>query len=101
MTTLRRNSGCTLRILNGNPSRLRTLLGDLATGLTLRAGDTVLTCETEEQQEVGRAIFERLLTTGNYTAIAIDPVTKATKGRLTEYDAGEELVVLFGPVAGG
>jgi hypothetical protein len=91
----------TLRILKGNSNRLNILLGDLANGLKLKAGDTILTCETEEQVAVGRAVFEKLLTAGNYTAVAIDPVTKETKGRLTEYDPNAELVVLFGPIAGG
>ena len=90
----------TLRILNGNPARLQSLLGNLATDLELRAGDTVLTCETEEQVAVGRAVFEQLLTSG-YTAIAVNPVTRATEARLLAYDPAADMVVLFGPVAGG
>jgi hypothetical protein len=91
----------TLRILNGNVARLKGLLGDLANDLEIKAGDTLLACETEEQIEVGRAVFEKLLTGGGYTAIQVNPETKETIGRLTEFDPQADLVVLFGPVAGG
>ncbi len=76
-------------------------MGDLAKGLEVKAGDTMLACETEEQLVVGRAVFEKLLTEGGYTAIAVDPVTKETKGRVKEFDPEAGTIILFGPVSGG
>lgn len=91
----------TLRIINGNPTRLKTLLGPLADNLEVKAGDTMLTCETEEQLLVGRAVFEKLLTSGGYTAIQVNSETKETVKRLNELDPMADLVVMFGPVGGG
>lgn len=91
----------TLRIINGNPTRLKALLGSLVDNLEIKAGDTLLTCDTEEELEVGRAVFEKLLTEGGYTAIQVNPETKETVKRLNELDPLANLVVMFGPVGGG
>lgn len=90
----------TLKIINGNSTRLRTILAGLAPDLKVQAGDTVLVCKTEQETAVGRAVFERLLTEG-YTAIKVDPVTKKTEGRISEFDPEAGLVVIWGLVAGG
>lgn len=90
----------TLRILNGNPDRLRSRLGDLAAGLTLKAGDAVLECITEEQVACGRAVFEALIK-GGHTAVVIDETTGKTKNRISEFDPEAGLVVMYGLVAGG
>ena len=90
----------TLRILNGNPDRLRSRLGDLATGLTLKAGDAVIECVTEEQVACGRAVFEALIK-GGHMAIQVDETSGKTIGRLSEFDPEAGLIVLYGLVAGG
>ena len=90
-----------IRILNGNNARLRALLGDLAAHVEMKRGDAMLTCETEEQLMVGRAIFEKLLTTGGYTAFSVQEGTGESE-MVKELDkATYPLIVIVGPNAGG
>ena len=90
-----------IRILNGNNARLRALLSDLATSAEIKQGDAILTCDTEEQLQVGRAIFEKLLTTGGYTAFSVQEGTGESE-MVKELDkATYPLIVMMGPIAGG
>ncbi len=90
-----------IRIQNGNNSRLRALLGDLAAHVEVKRGDAILACDTEEQLLVGRAIFEKLLTTGGYTAFSVQEGTGESE-MVKELDqATYPLIVIMGPIAGG
>ncbi len=90
-----------IRILNGNNARLRALLGNLAASVEMKRGDALLTCETDEQLIVGRAVFEKLLTTGNYTAFSVQEGTGESE-MVKELDkAAYPLIVIMGPIAGG
>ncbi len=90
-----------LRILNGNNARLRALLGDLASYIEVKKGDALLTCDTEEAKVIGRAVFEKLLTTGGYTAFSVQEGTGESE-IVRELDkATYPLVVIVGPNSGG
>ena len=90
-----------LRILNGNNARLRALLGDLTSYIEVRKGDALLTCDTEETKVIGRAVFEKLLTTGGYTAFSVQEGTGESE-IVRELDkATYPLVVIVGPNSGG
>ena len=89
-----------IRILNGNNARLRTLLGDLAAHVEIKRGDAVLTCDTDEQLMVGRAVFEALLT-GGYTAFSVEEGTGVSEAVKELDKATYPLVVIVGPIAGG
>lgn len=89
-----------IRILNGNNARLRNLLGDLADKVEVRRGDAVVTCETEDQIAVGRAVFERLITQG-HAGFAVREGTGKSK-KIEEWDPeSNPFVVMVGPLAGG
>ncbi len=90
-----------IRILNGNNARLRALLGNLATSVEMKRGDAMLTCTTEEQMLVGRAVFDKLLTTGGYAAFSVQEGTGESE-MVKELDkAAYPLIVIVGPIAGG
>ena len=90
-----------IRIQNGNNARLRAILVDLATHIEMRRGDALLTCDTEEQLLIGRAVFEKLLTTGGHTAFSVQEGTGESE-MVKELDrATYPLIVIMGPIAGG
>lgn len=88
-----------LRILTGNIKQIQPLLSkDLQDKLNYQAGDTTLVMETEEQKEVGREIFNSLLTNG-WRSYSVKE--GKTEKQVKEFDPGLEAVVMFGPIAGG
>lgn len=88
-----------LRILTGNIKQISSLLDkDLLAKLNYQAGDTTLTLETEEQKEVGRDVFNSLLTNG-WRGYSIKD--GKTEKQVKEFEPDLELVVMFGPIAGG
>ena len=90
-----------IRIMNGNNTRLRSLLGDLAAHVEMKRGDALLTCDTEEQLLIGREVFDKLLTTGGYTAFSVQEGTGESE-MVKELDkATWPLIVIMGPIAGG
>ena len=91
----------TIRIMNGNNARLRALLGDLTVHIEMKRGDALLTCDTEEELLIGREVFDKLLTTGSYTAFSVQEGTGANE-MVKELDkAMYPLIVIMGPIAGG
>ncbi len=90
-----------IRILNGNNTRLRALLGDLATHVEMKRGDALLTCDTQEQLLVGRAVFDKLLTTGGYTAFSVQEGTGESEMVKKLDQATYPLIVIIGPIGGG
>lgn len=89
-----------LRILNGNPERLKALLGPaLAQSLDVKGGDTYLELATEEQVAVGRSVFEALIKKG-WAGYEVTETGK-TKRRLNEYDPDVFRMVMFDAPAGG
>ncbi len=91
----------TIRIQNGNNARLRALLGDLATYVEMKRGDALLTCETDEQLIVGREVFDKLLTTGGYTAFSVQEGTGESEMVKELDEASYPLIVIMGPIVGG
>ena len=90
-----------IRIQNGNNARLRALLGGLTAHVEMKRGDALLTCDTEEQLLVGRAVLDKLLTTGGYTAFSIQEGTGENE-MVKELDkATYPLIIIIGPIAGG
>ena len=90
-----------LRIVNGNSPKLRGLLGPLADKVEIKRGDAFLEVSTEESVEVGRAVFESLITQG-YTANAFPKEGTGEHERVTEFPGPDTWrVVMFGPIAGG
>ena len=89
-----------IRIQNGNNARLRALLGDLTAHLEMKRGDALLTCDTEERLLIGRAIFEKLLTTGGYTAFSVQEGTGESEIVKELDQATYPLIVVMGPIAG-
>ncbi len=87
-----------LRILNGNPDRLR-FLGDLAQHLDLKGGDAYLELATEQQVAVGRNVFEALIKRG-WIGYEVTETGK-TKQRADKYDPDVFRLVMFEAPAGG
>lgn len=87
-----------LRILNNG--NLNHLLGEeLAAKLNIKSGDTTVQLETEEQIEVGRAVFEALISQG-WAGYAVSE-TGQTEKKLDKFDPSTFRTVMFSPVVGG
>lgn len=84
-----------IRILNGNPARLESILKELSRYVEMKSGDAIVDTEVG----VSRAIFERLITEG-YTAYKVDE-TGGSQGPVNEFDPLAWKTVMFGPVGGG
>lgn len=88
-----------LRILTGNIKQIQPLLSkDLQDKLNYQAGDTTLVMETEEQKEVGREVFNSLLTNGWRGYSVKDGKTEK---QVKEFETDLDTIVMFGPIAGG
>lgn len=90
-----------LRIINGFNNEIKTLLGDLAGRFEIVKGDTRLTWDAgnEEDVETARQSFERLTKKG-YSAYRVDK--KGDKqGRMDKFDPEAEKVILATPTRGG
>lgn len=85
-----------IRILNGNPARLESILKELSHYVEMKSGDAIVDTEIE----VSRAIFERLITEGYYTAYQVKE-TGESQGPVDEFDPLAWKTVMFGPVGGG
>lgn len=85
-----------IRILNGNPARLRELLGDLEEHVELRPGDALLEVDVEKDADttVSRAVFERLITSG-YSAFAVSGEPGRPSEIVREYDPAKHPRVLM------
>lgn len=84
-----------IRILNGNPARLESILKELSQYVELKSGDAIVDTEVG----VSRAIFERLITEG-YTAYQVKE-TGESNGPINVFDALAWKTIMFGPVGGG
>lgn len=90
-----------LRIINGFNNEIKTLLGDLAGRFEIVKGDTRLTWDAgnEDDVETARQSFERLTKKG-YSAYRVDK--KGDKqGRMDKFDPEAEKVILATPTRGG
>lgn len=90
-----------LRIINGFNNEIKSLLGDLAGRFEIVKGDTRLTWDAgnEEDVETARQSFERLTKKG-YSAYRVDK--KGDKqGRMDKFDPEAEKVILATPTRGG
>lgn len=90
-----------LRIINGFNNEIKALLGDLAERFEVVKGDTRLTWDAgnEEDVDTARQSFERLTKKG-YSAYRVDK--KGDKqGRMEKFDPEAEKVILATPTRGG
>lgn len=84
-----------IRILNGNPARLESILKELSQYVELKSGDAIVDTEIG----VTRVIFERLITEG-YTAYSVKE-TGESQGPVNAFDPLAWKTIMFGPVGGG
>lgn len=90
-----------LRIINGFNNEIKSLLGDLTERFEVVKGDTRLTWDAgnEEDVETARQSFDRLAKKG-YSAYRVDK--KGDKqGRMEKFDPEAEKVILATPTRGG
>lgn len=90
-----------LRIINGFNNEIKDLLGDLAERFEVVKGDTRLTWDAgnEEDVDTARQSFERLTKKG-YSAFSVGKEGEK-KGRIREFDPEAEKVILAAPTRGG
>lgn len=90
-----------LRIINGFNNEIKTLLGDLAERFEVAKGDTRLTWDAgnEDDVDTARQSFERLTKKG-YSAYRVDKKGEK-QGRMDKFDPEAEKVILATPTRGG
>lgn len=90
-----------LRIINGFNNEIKSLLGELSERFEIVKGDTRLTwdADNDDDVETARQSFDRLTKKG-YTAFRVDKKGEK-QGKMEKFDPEAEKVILATPTRGG